>query len=153
MQVTPEQVEFLTPLAIQWAAEEEAYALKHGDPLNEAELAYAKKIGVNFPEQVRLLKVASMPSPTNPFLKKAADEMGNQLSNADGLTFNKAIFIKQNCWRNLRLIVHELAHTAQYERGGGLSLLRQFISEYSEYPNGSLEKEAISIEEKFFGPR
>lgn len=153
MQVTPELVEFLTPLAIQWAAEEEAFALKHGEPLNEAELDYARKIGIQFPEQVRLLKVASMPSPKNPILKKAADEMGNQLSNADGLTLNKAIFIKQNHWRNLRLIAHELAHTAQYERSGGLSLLRQFILEYSEYPNGSLEKEALSVEEKFFGPR
>jgi hypothetical protein len=153
MQITPELVEFLTPLAIQWAAEEEAFALKHGEPLNEAELRYAKKIGIQFPEQVRLFKVADMPSPKNTILKKAADEMGNQLSNADGLTLNKAIFIKQNHWRNLRLIVHELAHTAQYERNGGLSLLRQFILEYSEYPNGSLEREAISVEEKFFGPR
>jgi len=79
--------------------------------------------------------------------------MGNQLSNAHGLTLNKAIFIKQNYWRNLRLIVHELAHTAQYERNGGLSLLNQFIIEYPDYPHGSLEREAIAIEEKFFGPR
>jgi len=143
----------LTPLAIQWAAEEEAIALKHGEPLNESELGYAKKIGIQFPEQVRLLKVADMPSPKNPILKKAADEMGNQLSNAHGLTLNKAIFIKQNYWRNLRLIVHELAHTAQYERNGGLSLLNQFIIEYPDYPHGSLEREAIAIEEKFFGPR
>jgi hypothetical protein len=153
MQITPELVELLTPLAIQWAAEEEAFALKHGEPLNEAEVDYAKKIGIKFPERVRLLKVASMPSPKNPILKKAADEMGSQLSGAGGLTLNYAIFIKQELWRNLRLIVHELAHTAQYERNGGLSLLRQFIWEYSEYPNGSLEREAISIEEKFFGSR
>jgi hypothetical protein len=153
MQITPELVELLTPLAIQWAAEEEAFALKHGEPLNEVELEYAKKIGIQFPEQVRLLKVISMPSPKNPILKKAADEMGHQLSNSDGLTLNKAIFIKQNHWRNLRLIVHELAHTSQYERNGGLSLLKQFIIEYPNYPHGALEKEAIAIEEKIFGPR
>jgi hypothetical protein len=153
MQITQEQVEFLAPLAIEWAADEEAYALKHGELLNEAELAYAQKIGINFPEQVRLLEVAAMPSPKNPFLKKAADEMGNQLSNAAGLTLNRAIFIKQDHWRNLRLIVHKLANTAQYERSGGLSLLRQFIWEYSEYPNGTLEREAITFEESFFGPR
>ncbi len=153
MPITLEQVELLTPLAIEWATEEEAYALKHGEPLNEDETFYAKEIGVLFPEKVRLLKVSAMPSPKNPILKKAADEMGSQgsqLSQADGLTLNYAIFIRQNHWRKLRLIVHELAHTAQYERSGGLSLLRQFILEYLDYPNGSLEREAISIEQKFF---
>ena len=153
MPITLEQVEFLTPLAIQWAAEEEANALKNGEPLNQEEMIYAKKIGIQFPEKVRVLKVQNMPSPKNPILKKAADEMGSQLSNSDGLCLNYAIFIKQNHWRKLRLIVHELAHTAQYERFGGLSLLRQFILEYPDYPNGSLEREAISIEQKFFGSR
>jgi hypothetical protein len=153
VQITKEQVEFLTPLAIQWATEEEAHALAHGEPLNEQETIYAKKNGILHPEKIRLLKVSSIPSPKNPILKKAADEMGNQLSGAGGLTLNYAIFIRQELWRNLRLIVHELAHTVQYERFGGLSLLKQFIWEYADYPNGSLEREAISTEEKFFGPR
>lgn len=153
MPISLEQVEFLTPLAIQWASEEEGNALKHGEPLNQEEITYAKQIRILFPEKIRLLKVSSMPSLKNPILKKAAAEMGSQLSQADELTLNHAIFIKQDHWRKLRLIVHELVHAAQYERFGGLSLLRQFILEYPDYPNGSLEKEAISIEQKFFGPR
>lgn len=149
MQITLEQVELLTPLAIQWATEEESNALKNGEPLNDEEIYYAREIGIKFPEKVRLLKVQAMPAPKNPILKLASDQMGSQLSEADGLTLNYAIFIKQNHWRNLRLIVHELAHTYQYERAGGLSLLRQFILEYPDYPNGSLEQEALSIQRQF----
>ena len=150
MPLTIEQVEYLTPLAIEWAAEVEADALSKGEPLNNEEVGYARLIGIQFPEKVRLLKVPAMPSPKNPILKRAAEEFGRQLSDSNGLALNYAIFIRQELWRKLSLVVHELAHTRQYERSGGLSLLKQFIVEYPDYPNGSLEQEAISIERKFF---
>ena len=152
MAIGPQQIELLIPLAIQWAAEEEANVLKIGEPLTQNETEYAEKIGVRFPAKVRLLKVSAMPSPKNPTLKRAAAEMGSTLSEANGLTLGYAIFIRQTYWRQLRLVVHELVHTQQYERAGGLGLLREFVLEYPNYPNGPLEQEARSAERRFFGP-
>jgi len=51
------------------------------------------------------------------------------------------------------LVVHELAHTWQYERLGGLRpFLKQYLYEClvaPGYPFGHLEQEAKSIEEEF----
>ncbi len=64
------------------------------------------------------------------------------------------IFIRSDCLRDRALIVHELAHTAQYERLGGiLPFLRKYLFEclttgYSEAP---LEQEAISMADRVCG--
>ncbi|HEX3857341.1 MAG TPA: hypothetical protein VHY30_08605 [Verrucomicrobiae bacterium] len=155
MLITQQQLEPLIPAVIKWAESESSNALKLGVPLNEIETDFARKIGIQFPEKVRLLKLAVMPKPSHPELLKIAAEKGLDWSQLQGLTLGYAIFIQENFWRNTRLVVHELAHTFQYERHGGLSLLRQFVLEYfiDGYLNSSLEREAVSVEEKFFGPR
>jgi len=155
MPITQQQLESLIPIVIEWAENESAKALKLGGPLNETELEYARAIEIRHPEKVRLLKVSTIPFPTNPVIRLAANEKSFVLSEMRGLTLGYAIFVREDCWRQLRLVVHELVHAHQYERHGGLSLLRQFVLEYfiDGYLNSSLEREAVSIEKRFFGPR
>ena len=153
MPISAQQIESLLPLAVQWAIGQENFALKSGEPLNEEELDFAIRIGVCSPKKVRLFKVGAMPIPTNPILRKAIDEAGLLLARAEGFTLQYGIFIRQDRWRNLSLVQHELAHTFQYERLGGIEhYLRQYLSERlnPNYPNSPLEQEARAITENIF---
>ena len=155
MTITKQQLEPLIPAVIEWAENESAKALRLGEPLNPTELEFARKIGIRFPEKVRLLKSSLIPKPPHPELLRIATEKGLDWSQNRGMTLGYAIFVREDFWRELRLVVHELVHTFQYERHGGLSLLRQFVHEYfiDGYQNSSLELEAISIEGRLLGPR
>jgi len=65
------------------------------------------------------------------------------------MTLRYGIFIRQEHGGDRRLLVHELAHVAQYERLGGF---REFLKQYLEecinpgYPLGDLELEAKQAE-------
>jgi hypothetical protein len=70
------------------------------------------------------------------------------------LTLRHGIFIRADEWGDRRLVVHELAHTAQYERLGGFGpFLRQYLQECVTvgYPATPLEQEAKSIEREICG--
>jgi hypothetical protein len=145
--------EVLLPLAVKWAAEEEERILREGVPLSESEIADAKAVGVREPERVRLLQVTTIPRPSDPQLAAAADAMEFLMPATRGLTLHHGVFIRRDCWRDRSLIVHELVHTAQYERlGGSAPFLRQYLLEcltfgYSAAP---LEKEAVDLAARHF---
>ncbi len=67
------------------------------------------------------------------------------------MTLRYGIIICEEHWGDRRLLVHELAHVAQYERLGGF---RGFLKRYLEecinpgYPLGDLEQEAKQAESK-----
>ncbi|HJT81305.1 MAG TPA: hypothetical protein VJ719_08925 [Chthoniobacterales bacterium] len=140
------QFETLLPLATQWAIEQQTRILRDGVPLAMRELAAALKVGVQDPERVRLLQVEIIPAPTHPLLQ-AAYQMSNFVPTAPrGLTLHYGIFVRADYWRDRALIVHELVHTAQYERLGGIQpFLRQYLSECASvgYHNSPLENEAV----------
>ena len=110
------------------------------------ELAAALKVGVKDPEKVRLLQVEIIPSPTHPLLQ-AAYQVANFVPTAPrGLTLHYGIFVRADYWRDRALIVHELVHTAQYERLGGIQpFFRQYLTECATvgYHNSALENEAV----------
>lgn len=142
------QFEKLLPLAVEWAAEQEQLILREGVPLNEVEMADAKMIGVRQPERVRLLQLDTVPTPTDPILKGAAAAIHFLTPETRGLTLQYAIFVRSDYWRDRSLIAHELVHTAQYERLGGiLPFLDQYLSECITigYPAAPMEEEAILI--------
>jgi hypothetical protein len=142
------QFEKLLPLAAEWAVEQEQLILREGVPLNENEMADANLIGVREPTRVRLLQLDSVPTPTNPILKGAAAAIHFLTPETRGLTLRYAIFVRSDCWRDRALIAHELVHTRQYERLGGiLPFLRQYLLECITigYPAGPLEQEAIAV--------
>jgi hypothetical protein len=141
------QFDALLPLAAAWATEQEEKILRDGVPLSEKEFGDARAIGVQSPDRVRLLKVETIPRPSQPQLKAACDAIDFLTPATRGLTLGYGIFIRSDCWRDRLLVVHELAHVAQYERLGGiLPFLRRYLFECLTigYAAAPLEQEAIA---------
>ncbi len=141
------QFEKLLPLATKWAAAVETRILREGVPLSEQGLADARSLGVRKPERVRLLALDSVPTPTDLTLRTAVAAIQFLTPATRGLALRYGIFVRSDCWGERRLIAHELVHTAQYERLGGIRpFLRQYLSECLTvgYPAGSMEQEAIA---------
>jgi hypothetical protein len=141
------QFEKLIPLTARWAEALEARILREGVPLSEKELADATALGVREPERVRLLCLASVPTPDDLTLRTAAAAVQFLTPATRGLALRYGIFVRADCWRERGLIAHELAHTEQYERIGGIeTFLRQYLGECLTigYPAAPLEQEAIA---------
>ena len=141
------QLDRLLPLAARWAETLEGRILRDGVPLLPEELADAKALGVGTPERVRLLCLASVPTPDDVTLRAAAAAVQFLTPATRGLALRYGIFVRRDCWRERRLIAHELAHTAQYERLGGIEpFLRQYLTECLTigYPAAPLEQDAIA---------
>jgi len=143
---SPEQFEQLIPLAVAWAEAQERRILQHGLPLTAAQAVDARLVGVRYPDRVRLLPVVAISRPQDPVLKAAAEaaQMINPFTR--GLTLRYGIYLRADEASDRYLIVHELAHTAQYERLGGFQpFLRQYIHECLTvgYYASPLELEAI----------
>jgi len=146
-QSTLQQLEELLPLAAQWVAEQERRVLCEGVHLSKIELADAKVIGVRNPERVRLLRVETIPVPAHPMLRAAAASINFLTAAPRGLALDYGIFVRADCWRDRSLIAHELAHTAQYQRLGGIvPFLQTYIFQCATvgYANAPLELEAIA---------
>jgi hypothetical protein len=143
--------EELLPLTCRWVEEQERIILRDGVPLNGGQLDIAREIGIREPERVRLRSVSEIPMPDDPILQAAAQAVGLISLLTAGLTLRYGIYIRSDHWGDRRLLVHELAHVAQYERLGGFEpFLRQYLQECSSvgYPNGELEQEAKTIEKR-----
>jgi hypothetical protein len=140
------------PVASQWAKRQESRILKAGVPLAATSLRDAERMGVRFPDRVRVRAVDQVPE-MNPMLRIIARKVGLCSPLTRGMSLRYGIFIHTNCQGERALIVHELAHTLQYERLGGI---RPFLKLYlyeclvtPGYPFGPLEQEAIQIENSF----
>jgi len=154
--ITPAQFQCLLPLACAWAEEQEGLILDGGVPLTARQTDDAVQIGIAHPNRVRLQVVAEIPLPENPVLRAAAEATGLISPFTIGLTLRYGIFIQSTCWGDRRLVVHELAHVAQYERLGGF---RPFLERYLfecvtiGYPEAPLEREAKQVEHNICGFR
>jgi len=138
-------LKMLVPVASAWAEREERHALRDGIALTAKQLAVAARIGVAHPRCVRLLAVERMPWPAPRAVLDFLMRRGAVPQRIAGLTLRYAIFLRKDCWEDRKLLAHELAHTAQYERLGGFRpFLRQYFDEWLTvgYPNGELEREA-----------
>jgi hypothetical protein len=140
----------LVPLLLgyvaRWIEAQERRILAEGAALGEVGLADARRIGVAHPERVRLLRVARIPHPGGTLINLLARWVGMPAEHTAGLTARYGIFIRANAWGDRHLVAHELAHTAQYERLGGVRpFLRQYLTECltSGYPGAALEREAV----------
>jgi hypothetical protein len=140
--------EKLVSLAAEWATEQEQKILREGVPLSEEEITDAKAAGVKNPERVRLLQVDTVPTPTHPLLRAAYDTINLQTPAPRGLALQYGISIRSDYWRDRSIIAHELAHTAQYERLGGIApFLRRYLSECmtTGYRTAPMEQEASAV--------
>lgn len=149
--VDSSQLAELLPLAAEWAIEQEQRILREGSPLTPREIADARAAGVRRPEEIRVLPVESIPAPTNPLLRAAIEAINFLTGAPQGLTLRYGIFLRADCRQDRHLVAHELAHTAQYERLGGIvPFLRGYLSECATigYRRAPLEAEATAIAER-----
>jgi hypothetical protein len=150
-------VKLALPVVCAWAKAQESVIIREGVALTPGQIDDAKRIGIKAPEKVRLRVVDHIPFPFRRVLRIAGRKIGFVPDGTIGLTLRYGIFVRADHWGERRLVVHELAHTAQYERLGGL---RPFLDAYllecmtpPGYPFGKLEQEARSIEYDLCGIR
>jgi hypothetical protein len=87
----------------------------------------------------------------HPLLKAACSAIDFLASGPRGLTFRHGIFMRGDCRKDRQLLIHELVHTAQYERLGGIvPFLSEYLSECFTigYRNAPLEQEANSTAQR-----
>jgi hypothetical protein len=146
--MTSPAVTLLLPVACAWARRQESIILRNGLALSASKLGTAQKVGILYPERVRLLAAQQVP-PLNWLLRRAGEKLGFVSAQTIGMTLRYGIFIRLDHWGDQRLLIHELAHVAQYERMGGFrGFLRQYLQECINpgYPLGALEQEAKRAE-------
>jgi hypothetical protein len=134
--------------AAEWAREQEQRILREGQPLSTDQVADARAAGVREPERVRVLPVEEIPAPPHPILKAMAAQVEFLPAAPSGLTFQYGIFVRADRGQDRYLVAHELVHTSQYERLGGIvPFLRDYIKECATlgYRESSLEREANEI--------
>ena len=137
---------FFVPAAAAWLEGLECRILAEGVPLTSAELADARLLGIEQPEKIRLLQVDRAPLPESRLLRAAGHAAGLLSERTAGMSARYGIFVRAQFWRDRRLVAHELVHTRQYERLGGV---RPFLREYLRqcltdgYPAAAFELEAI----------
>ena len=90
----------LVPRAIAWAETISAEAATTGDTLSDAGLVIARLVGVQFPEQIRIVVVNQLPIPTDPELQVAALQTGMLGPTMTGLTLGYSIFICQGIFHD-----------------------------------------------------
>lgn len=153
-ELTSEQFQALVPLACAWAEEQEKLIIDTGVGLSQAQIEDARLVGVTHPERVRLLAVEKTPMPQNPELRTVAETTQLLSPYANGVAFRYGIFIRTRSWADRRLVVHELVHTAQYEKLGGFRpFLEQYLMECLTigYPACPMEQEAIRVANEICG--
>jgi hypothetical protein len=139
----------LSPLACEWAKAQEAFILQQGVPLSGAQVADARRAGVQDPARVRVLVVDRIPLPETKELAEAARKAQIITDASRGVAIGHGIIIRADSWKNRELLLHQLVHVAQCERSGGLDL---FVTEYlmdrrssRDFSLGSLEDEARTL--------
>ena len=146
--ITPEQLETLLPLACECATAQEQRILATGEALSDTMLADARLVGVAAPERVRLLYLPEIPIPDDPGLRAAVQETQFLSPLTRGLALRYGIFIRSDSRFDRTMVIHELGHTAQYERLGGFEpFLRQYLFECLSigYPEAPMEQEVIAL--------
>jgi hypothetical protein len=148
-------VQIILPLACSWAERQQAAILRDGVALTASQISDARRIGILYPERIRLRVVDRVPMPLHSLLRRMAERAGLISAHTSGMSFLYGIYIRSDCWGERRLVVHEMVHTAQYERLGGF---RPFLKAYLHecvappgYPFGPLEQEAERIADEICG--
>ena len=141
-------VTLILPVACAWAKRQESFILRTGVVLSPALVDTARKVGIVHPDRVRLRAVSRVP-PMNWLLRRVGEKLGFISPQTIGMTLRYGIYIREGHWGDRRLLVHELAHVAQYERMGGFwGFLGPYLQECINpgYPLGELEQEAKRAE-------
>ena len=134
----------LVPLAIEWAQATCAAAAESGLPLNDEGARLARRVGVRFPERIRVAVVDALPLPPDAELRQAALDHGLLGPSSAGLTLGHTVFVRRGV-ESRRLLSHEFRHVFQYEEAGSIAaFLPRYLGQIAEYgyDNAPLEIDA-----------
>lgn len=106
--------------ALLWVTWMERRILSRGAPLSPEWLDAARALGVRQPERVRVYRVEQLPGPLPATLRRVLVRTGLLLPGLAGMALRYGILLRADCRDDASLLLHELAHTAQYERLGGI---------------------------------
>ncbi len=132
-----------------WARRRERVILREGRPLTADQRALAQAVGVVAAARVRVQPVDVIPMPLPLYLRRAAELLGWLSPHIAGMTLGYGIVLRHDVCSDRRLLAHELAHVAQYERLGRFrGFMRHYVREclWPGYPRGALELEARRAE-------
>jgi hypothetical protein len=141
------------PWVSGWARRRERHILRTGRALTSDELERAARAGVASPERIRVLTVSEVPLPGCRWLQTFAARLGFDGQATAGMSLRYGILVREDCVDDPSLILHECAHTAQYERMGSLSaFLREYLVQCLRdgYADAALESEAAAVAEEGF---
>ncbi|GAA5482862.1 hypothetical protein [Haloferula sargassicola] len=117
----------LAPVAALWSRRRQARILHRGIPLPAEALAFARILGIERPEDIRVEVADEVPLPIPRSMARAARAAGFPVMAAGGMCLGRGI-----CALSLdpRLLRHELVHTLQYQRlGGHRAFMRRYLEE------------------------
>lgn len=132
----------LSPAFARWAERQEKRILSEGIPLDLKDANYAKSIGIQQIERVRILKVNCIPLPVSEYWVSLGKRLGLPVFSPGGMALGWGIYLLPGQERSLR---HELVHVAQFERLGGIRpFMHQYVSQCLThgYADAELEREA-----------
>lgn len=133
------------PFAWWWLRHNEKIALRLGRELNEEELGWAEQLEILHPEKIRVLNVTRIPSPVPEWLERFMQRRGFPVGNAAGMCMRYGIYVVEKYSHSKSLLAHEMVHTHQFERLGGVwKFLREYLYQtlLLGYINAPLENEA-----------
>ncbi len=136
------------PMACAWVARQERRIIRHGIRLNVTQTDDARRAGVLHPDRVRLQIVDEIPVGMPATLRAIGRRLDLVPPGTIGMSLRYGILIRSDAWNDRRILVHELVHTAQYERLGGIwPFLHQYLDECLSggYANAPLEDEACGV--------
>ena len=138
------KVKYFLPAAVDWYATAEQQFAPKGRYLNTKEQMVAQRLGIQYPEQVRIVLTKKFPLPPDPELRKNAQRYGMGSAFAAGFTLGHTILIKPDYAKDHVLIAHELVHVQQIERMGRAAFVQRYITEMEMfgYRHSPLEWEA-----------
>jgi len=134
--------------ALLWVAWMERRVLARGEPLDPQWLDAARAVGVRDPARVRVQRVGQLPVRLPSGLRRALERTGLLPPVLAGMALRYGILLREDCRDDPELLLHELAHTAQYERLGGIGpFLRRYLVECCSagYGASALEAEATAL--------
>ncbi|MEM7697273.1 MAG: hypothetical protein AAF236_02580 [Verrucomicrobiota bacterium] len=148
-------VSALLPFGTHWVRRQERFILSEGRPLSEWETRWAKNVGVERPEIVRILPVPRVPTPGSWVSLAFSRLFGFVADGPTGMAVNYGIYLDATQATNPSLLVHELVHVAQFEKLGGIrGFLREYLTQWLQdgYWESALECEAREAAAPFARP-
>ena len=147
-------VPLVLPVACAWVAAQERAILRGGVRLNPQQMDDARRAGVQHPQHVRLRIADEIPLGMPAPLRAVGRRLGLISQGTIGMSLRYGILVRADAWGDRHVLVHELVHTAQYERLGSIwAFLRRYLRECftAGYSGSEMEQEAQSVADRICG--